>query len=49
MSERLFHHDPGVPGQAGAGEAVHGPAEQRGRDLQIEHRLLRPLMAAATF
>ena len=39
MSERLFHHDPGVLGEAGAGEAVHDPAEQRGRDLQIEHRV----------
>jgi hypothetical protein len=38
VAERLLHHHPGAPGQAGFGQALdHGP-EQEGRNLQVEGR-----------
>ena len=38
VAEGLLDHDPGAVGQVGAGQAVDHLAEQRRRDLQVEHR-----------
>ena len=39
-TEGLLHHDPGVPVEADAGEAVDHVVEQRRRDAQVEQRPL---------
>ena len=51
VAERLLDDDPRLRGQAGGGKAVHDPAEQRGRDLEVEdgtvpagHRRGHPLV-----
>ena len=38
MAEGFFHHDPGAGGEVGMGQALHDAAEQRRRDLEVEHR-----------
>ena len=38
VTEGFLDHDPGAVGQVGAGQAVDHLAEQRRRDLQVEHR-----------
>ena len=41
VAERLLHHHPGVLGEAGVVQLPHHLAEEKRRDLQVEHRLLR--------
>ena len=43
VAEGLLDDDAGVLGQAGVGEAVDDGGEERGRDLEVEDRLLLAL------
>src|SRR5665811_1086767 len=38
MTEGLLHHHPGMLGETSRGETLDNHAEQRGWDLQVEHR-----------